>query len=73
MFEILSCAGKDAARWQSLIDRLPLEYRDILFTPAYARIQQSLGQRPCFAAVYEWDDYFILQQFMQRGQELASF
>ncbi len=72
-FAILSCANKDAARWQSLIDQLPLEYRDVLFTPAYARVQQSIGQGPCFAAVYQWQEFFILQPFMQRGQELVSF
>lgn len=72
-FNVLSCTGKDAAQWQSLIDQLPLEHRDIMFTPAYARVQNSLDQGNCFAAVYTWQEFFILQPFMLRGQELASF
>ncbi len=72
-FAILSCANEDAARWQSRIDQMPLNYRDVLFTPAYARVQQSIGQGPCYAAVYTWEEFFILQPFMQRGQELVSF
>lgn len=72
-FEVLSCTGRDAARWQSLFDQLPLEYRDVFFTPAYARVQQSLGHGQCYAAVYIWQDFFILQPFMQRGCELTSF
>ncbi len=72
-FEILTCTGRDAARWQSLFDQLPLAYKDVCFTPCYARVQQSLGQGQCYAAVYTWQDFFILQPFMQRGLELTSF
>lgn len=72
VFQILTCLGRDAAQWQSLIDQLPLEYRDVHFTPAYARVQQSLGH-PCYAAVYQWQDFFILQPFMQRRGEVVSF
>lgn len=74
MFEVLSCANKDAARWQSYFDRLPPEYQDIMFTPAYARVQESLGQGPCFAAVYVWQEFFILQPFMLKNdKEIVSF
>lgn len=73
MFEVLTCTGRDAARWQSLFDQLPVEYRDIFFTPAYARVQQSLGHGKCYAAVYRWQDFFILHPFMQCGDELTSF
>lgn len=66
MFVVLGCNGRDAARWQSYFDRLPPEYQDILFTPAYARVQEALGQGPCFAAVYVWQEFFILQPFMLR-------
>ena len=72
-FSVLSCTGKDAARWQSLIDRLPYENRDIMLTPAYARVQQALDQGECFAAIYEWEGHFILQPFVRRGQGLGSF
>ncbi len=72
-FEILTCTGRDAARWQSLFDELPSGYRDIFFSPAYARVQQSLGQGKCYAAVYRWQEFFILQPFMQRDQALTSF
>ncbi len=71
-FEVLSCAGRDAARWQSYFDQLG-DYRDVMFTPAYARVQESIGQGPCFAAVYQWQDFFILQPFMLKGQEMVSF
>ncbi len=71
-FEVLSCANRDAARWQSLFDQLG-DYRDVMFSPAYARVQESLSQGPCFAAVYQWQDFFILQPFILKGQEVASF
>lgn len=73
MFEILACTGRDAARWQSLFDRLPPDYRDVFFTPAYARVQEALGQGRCFAAVYVWDEFFVLQPFLRQGLELTSF
>jgi hypothetical protein len=72
-FEVLSCANKDAARWQSLFDQLPPEYKDIIYSPKYALVQEALGQGSCFASVYLWDEYFVLQPFMLRGSELASY
>lgn len=44
-----------------------------MFTPAYARVQQTLDQGDCLAAVYEWENNFILQPFIRRGQSLTSF
>lgn len=69
MFEVLSASGRDAAKWQSYIDRLPSEYQDILFTPAYARVQMALGHGPCFAAL--GND--TIQPFMLKGNEISSF
>lgn len=72
-FEVLKCTGRDAARWQSLIDRLVPPYQDIMFTPAYARVQQSIGRGECYAAVYQWGDNFVLHPFVQEGVQLGSF
>lgn len=73
MFSVLSCYGKDAAKWQNLIDRLPLTHRDIMFTPAYARVQEALDQGSCYAAVYEHEEHYILQPFVRQGRTLNTF
>lgn len=52
--------GSDAALWQGMIDRMPLETRDIHFTPAYARVQQHLGGE-CIVLVLENGGDFCLK------------
>lgn len=65
MFEVLTAHGSDALRWQSLWDRLPNDLRDVHYTPAYGRVQEVLGGS-ARCAVYEWDDWFVMQPFMLR-------
>lgn len=64
-FEVLSAHGVDAARWQSLCDRLPVGVRDVMYTPAYYRTQEH-GWSNAACAVYEWDDWFVMHPFLLR-------
>ncbi len=48
MYEIIDLTKKE--KWQSLLDRLPVEQRDIYFSPAYYQLCQlnGDGQAKCF-------------------------
>lgn len=74
--QILTATGRDAARWQSFIDRLPYAERDVHFTPFFARVQEASGRGTALAAVMELGDSFILQPFLKRSgphDDLTSF
>ena len=64
-FEVLAAHGVDAARWQSYVDLLPHECRDVILTPAYYRIQEVAGGRGR-CAVYGDGEAFVIQPFMHR-------
>lgn len=76
-FRILYPSGRDAALWQSLVDRLPHERRDVLLTPAYARVQAATGDGKPLCMVWEWGETFVMQPALLRGEEgcrdLTSF
>src|SRR5260370_1077405 len=61
-FAVLSPQGNDAATWASLVEMLPPALRDIHFMPAYAAAQALLGIEPKLA-VYQYDDYVVMQPF----------
>lgn len=64
-FEILS-GDKDAGRWKALVNALPLALRDIHFLPEYGLIyRESYGFRPSLA-VFQNDEGFVIQPFVQR-------
>lgn len=66
-FEVLSCHGTDAARWQSFYERLPPARRAVHFSPAYARVQAALDQGQPMCAVYEYGvGDFMMQPFLLR-------
>lgn len=68
-FEVLNCHGQDAVRWQSFVDRLPWDGRDVMLTPAYYRVQAVMGDQG-HCAVLSWDAHgggFCLYPFMMRA------
>ena len=74
MLEILSLRNAEAARWQTYVDHLPFDLRDVCYTPAYARVQYHLG--PVYAAVGIYGGSFVLQPFTIRDGkclDISSF
>ncbi len=71
-FEVLTGMEADAARWRSLVDRLPA-HRDIHFLPEYGEIyRRTYGHAP-FLAVYGDDGRFVLQPFVRRPLNALAF
>ncbi len=71
MFEVLTAYGREAARWQHYFDLLPYAVRDVHYSPAYARVQDSAADlsEGVRCAVYHWEefDHFVMQPFMLRN------
>jgi len=61
-FQVLGSDGIDSLRWQSFYDRLPVFFRSIHFSPAYARAYAALPR----CAVLERKDSFVMQPFWTR-------
>ena len=65
-FEILRASDKvESQMWDSIIEALPVQRRDIHFTSAYGRVQERLGCESLLA-YYSQDDWFICQPFIKR-------
>lgn len=64
-FQILNASNPvEAKLWDTLVDELPIERRDIHFTSAYARVQEKMGGRAVLAA--QTGDALIIQPFLIR-------
>lgn len=77
-FKMLTAHGTDADCWHDAWQRLPDELRDIMFAPAYARVQEASGHGPSHCALYSWEKHFVLQPFVLREAgggkfDIASF
>ena len=72
-FEVLSAAGQDGIRWQSLVANLPFGLRDIHFLPSYGTIyEKTYGHHPQLA-VYSDKDHYVLQHFVRRNLRVLPF
>lgn len=65
-FAVLSAHDNDASAWQAAWEKLPDELRDVMFTPAYARVQEASGQGTAYCARYAWEKFVVLQPFILR-------
>lgn len=65
-FDVLTAKGADAARWTSLVDRLPVYQRDVHFLPEYGRIYEDTHGFESLLAIYESSDCFVIQPFVRR-------
>lgn len=54
-----------------LVERLPVEKRDVHFTSAYGRVQEKLGGKSILAVLTD-GDVTIMQPFMVRDNDIAS-
>lgn len=68
IFEVLSCEGVGGLRWQSFYERLPIFFRSIHFSPAYARANAELPQ----CAVYADPAGFVMQPFTLKSDKFGT-
>lgn len=72
-FQVYQSTGSDAEHWQTLINKLSFEKRDIHYLPEYASIYQKIYQYEPYLAYYREQDEFIIQPFVKRNLNQLPF
>jgi hypothetical protein len=61
-YEILDCS--DSLKWQYYLKQLPIDQRDIYYTPEYYKIYEELGDGKATCFVYKYEECIALYPFL---------
>jgi hypothetical protein len=64
MSEIKVLTLNDSESWEDYLNRLPIEQRDVYFTPQHYRLYQEKGEGLAYCFIYECDGKIALNPFL---------